>query len=150
MLSLILIFNQLCHCFNMFKMLLPQLFKAVSQCARKIIQHPVFDIPILNYIGNIMGNHLHHLKIFWIGFHIIPECLFVPCIRCRFQIRRIRIPTVTSQIIGMCLRRQEVRIKDMTQFMCEHAAYDLVAVFPPLYLRDHRIPGIDTYKHIIC
>ena len=58
--------DQLCHRIDLVKMTLAQRFQAVAECTGEAVQHPIFDIPVFNDIGNVRRDLMDHLQILWV------------------------------------------------------------------------------------
>ena len=113
----------------------------IAQRAGEGVEHTVFNIPILQHIGDVMGCRLHHVQIFRISLDIGPK-ICLPA-----QIRGIErgphwIPATGSEVIVVSLEGQKIREEHMPQFMGKHPGHNLIAVFTPAYLRHSGMPGV--------
>ena len=95
--------DQLCHRIDLVKMTLAQRFQAVAECTREAVQHPIFDIPVFNDIGNVRRDLMDHLQILWVLLDIFPERFLIPGIRRQPESRRARIPFEAIQIVVISL-----------------------------------------------
>ena len=120
--------NQLRHRIDLDKMTLTQSFQAVAECTGKAVQHPVFDIPVFNDIGDVRCDLVDHLQILRILLDIFPERFFVPGIRRQPESRRARIPFEAVQIVVISLGRKKIGKEHMPQLMCKHTAHELIPI----------------------
>ena len=95
--------NQFCHRIDLVKMTLAQSFQAVAECTGETVQHPIFDIPVFNDIGNVRRDLMDHLQILWVLLDIFPERFLIPGIRRQPESRRARIPFEAVQIVVISL-----------------------------------------------
>ena len=131
-------------------MTLTQRFQAVAERTGEAVQHPVFDIPVFNDIGNVRRDLMDHLQVLRVLLDIFPERFLIPGIRRQPESRRARIPFEAVQIVVISLGRKKIRKEHMPQFVRKHTAHDLIPILASFDLGHQRMPRVDADLHIVC
>ena len=142
--------DQLCHSIDLVKMTLTQRFQTVAECTGEAVQHPIFDIPVFNDIGDVRRNLMDHLQVLWVLLDIFPERFLVPGIRRQPESRRARIPFEAVQIVVISLGRKKIGKEHMPQLVRKHTAHDLIPILASFDLGHQRMPRVDADLHIVC
>ena len=73
-------------------------------------EYPIFDIGVLDDIGNMVRDIAKHLIVLRLQPYILPQRSFAYSVFGQFVSRRLRIPFLPAEVVVVGLARKKVRV----------------------------------------
>ena len=121
----------------------PQLLQTIRKGSRKLIHHPVLDVPVLQNIGYPVYQVQERLLFRFLLSEVLPQLLFAPHILRSLQFGTARKPMPRGKCIQMRLPDRKIGIENVPQLMCKQSTHNLIAILAPAHRRYKRISRID-------